>query len=201
MSTNTSRQNIPAEHQATHVSDIDHIEPADDSRYAYDVATPLNFDSFILDMIANIDNSAFTNDEALEIYRRLIQRFLAAQANLQQLTDDTALSMKELQHEIDAAKCGLEYREVMLGRYNQGWRAKMQKVRRSSRPKELRQGIESHKSVVVSMERIKRLVMDNEAARLPAVTEEAEMSLERVQGYDVYLGVRGIVVLGDAANV
>jgi hypothetical protein len=42
--------------------------------------------------------------------------------------------------------------------------------------------------------------MDNEAARLPAVTEEVEMSLEMVKSYDAYLGVRGIVVPGDAVD-
>jgi hypothetical protein len=211
MSTNTSEQNTPVARQTTNMVEfvafipheapiesrhIDSIETVDTAEYAFDDEHSIDFETLDLDNIVNIDNSAFTDFQVLEIYQRLIQRFLAAQANLQQLIDDTALSVKELQDKIDAAKRGLEYREVMLARYSQGWRARIQKVARSSRPRELRQGIENHKGVIASMERIKRLVVDSEAARLPAVTEH----LERVQSYEAYVRVRGLVVPSGATG-
>jgi hypothetical protein len=213
MSTNNSEQDTPADRQAINMVEfvafiphetpvelrhIDRIETVDTAEYAFDDEHSVDFETLDLDNIVNIDNSAFTDFQVLEIYQRLIQLFLAAQASLQQLTDDTALSIKELQHEIDAAKRGLEYREVMLARYSHGWRAKVQKVARNSRPDELRQGIEDHKSVIASMERIKRLVMDNEAARLPVMTEKVEVDLERVQAYDAYIEGRGLVLPSDA---
>jgi hypothetical protein len=202
MSTNTPEQNFPVAGQmfTTYLiefvpnppsfesHDIDSLETAVDEEHS------LDFETLDLTNIVNIDNSSFTDTQVLSIHQHLKEHLLAAQAILRQLIDDTALSVKELQHEIDVAKRSLQYREVLLGRYSQGWRSTFQKVVRRSKLGVLRREIENYKEEIKSMERIQRLVRDNEAARLLVVSEEVEVNLERVQAYEAYSRVRGLVV-------
>jgi hypothetical protein len=65
----------------------------------------------------------------------------------------------------------------------------------------LRREIENYKEEIKSMERIQRLVRDNEAARLLVVSEEVEVNLEREQAYEAYLRVRGLVVPSGVTGV
>jgi hypothetical protein len=46
------------------------------------------------------------------------------------------------------------------------------------------------------MERILQLVKDNETARLPVVTDEFEENMRRVEDYEAYMRVRGMMPSG-----
>jgi hypothetical protein len=50
------------------------------------------------------------------------------------------------------------------------------------------------------MERILRLVKDNEAARLPRLAEEVSENLLHMDGYEFYLQIRGLEPRGFEAG-
>jgi hypothetical protein len=49
-----------------------------------------------------------------------VERLDTNKAMLKKLKDETALSIKELEHEIHVASRGITYRETLLERYNHG---------------------------------------------------------------------------------
>jgi hypothetical protein len=138
MSTNTSEQNTPAACQPTNMVEfvafiprgapvqsqpIGSMASANIAGSAHQENNPLDITTIDFDNIANfgnIDNSLFSDIQVPQIYQRLVQHYLATQASFGELSDDTALSVEELQYEINAAKRGLEYREGILERYSQG---------------------------------------------------------------------------------
>jgi hypothetical protein len=55
----------------------------------------------------------------------MMQQLLQDQTILKQLKNETALSVKELQHEIEVATKALEDLQDSLTRYSKGWRSKI----------------------------------------------------------------------------
>jgi len=111
---------------------------------------------------------------------------------MEKLKEETAQSVKELQHEIDVAARGVQDREEALARYTTGWRSTVQKLRRSPKPEVLRMEVDNHKTVIRSLERIQRLVKDNEAARWPVMEREFAENMAAVEKYEGYIRLRGL---------
>jgi hypothetical protein len=121
-----------------------------------------------------------------------MEQLLQGKEIMEKLKEETAQSVKELQHEIDVAARGVKDREEALGRYATGWRSPIQKLRRSSKPEVLRMEVDSHKTVIRSLKRIQRLVRDNEVARQPAMKREFAENLKAVEKYENYIRLRGL---------
>ncbi|KAH4401707.1 hypothetical protein HBI38_212450 [Parastagonospora nodorum] len=141
---------------------------------------------------SNTEATEATNARIRNKHRSILEQLLQGKDIMEKLKEETAQSVKELQHEIDVAARGVKDREEALARYATGWRSTVQKLRRSSKPEVLRMEVDSHKTVIRSLERIQRLVRDNEAARQPAMERELAENLKAVEKYEDYIQLRGL---------
>jgi hypothetical protein len=128
-----------------------------------------------------------------------MKNLIASEAVIAKLKNETALSVKELQHEIDVASREVADRKTQLTRYNKGWRSKLPMAAQTSKLKLLRKEIKDQERVIASMKRIQRLVKDNEVARLPAATDDYEDKLCIAEEYEVGMRARGLDVGGMTA--
>ena len=122
-----------------------------------------------------------------------MEKAIHSRAQVEQLKNDTSLSVRELQHEIDVAQRVIAEKIAVRERYQRGWRSKLHKITKSSVLDVLRQEIVNYEAATKSMKRIQRLVKDNEAARLPGLTEQFDEDLCAAEDYESYLRVRDLL--------
>jgi hypothetical protein len=132
----------------------------------------------------------------LAAHRLLMKNLIASEAVIAKLKKETALSIKELQSEIEVASREVADRKAQLTRYNKGWRSKLPLAAQISKIRSLRKEIKDYERVITSMKRIQRLVKDNETARLPAANEDYEDKLCIAEDYEVGMRARGLEVGG-----